>query len=144
MALEGIAALSLVCNVMQVIQYGGEVIEIVNQIHKMGGSIRMAELDVHATHVASATAALQASIQNARSRRKDKDGVALYDISQKCLTQANVLQECIASIPRGRRKRDIFGVALWVLRKRSNIDRIRQQLDMYQHDLDTRILVSLR
>lgn len=144
MALEGLAALGLVCNIMQVIRYGGEAVELINHIHKMEGSTRLTELDLHAAHVASAVETLQASMEIVGARRKDTDATELFDISQRCLTQAHDLQQSIASIPRGRRKRDIFGVAMWILRKKNIVDRIKQQLDIYQHDLDTRILVRLR
>lgn len=145
MALEGVAALSIACNVLQLIQEGKEAIKWVGEIYSKGRSIQIAEVEAHTGFVRSAVKALQRSSQKLSDRQwRDQNLSDLRDISEECLILANKLQECIASIPKSNQKRDFFSIALWVLRKKSKIGKIKRRLDVYQHDLDTRVLINLR
>ncbi|KAE9364918.1 hypothetical protein N431DRAFT_386847 [Stipitochalara longipes BDJ] len=89
--MEAVAALSIACNVMQVISFGHETISLCKRLHH-GGSLN-ADLEHNARHLSGLSESLRDSISAARTARPlTKEQNDLKAVAERCLEASTKLR----------------------------------------------------
>ena len=131
-------ALSLFCNIVQVVDFSTKVVKKCRELYKNGVSSENQEIEEMAKHLTDLHTNLDLT---------DRGGIDdLLDLGSKCSQTA---QELIAevrelSVNGPHRKRQIVGKTIKAIWKRSAIEDIQKRLENYRKLLDSRILVDLR
>ncbi|KAK1708297.1 hypothetical protein BDP67DRAFT_599630 [Colletotrichum lupini] len=154
--LEGIAGLSLACNVMQLISFGHEAISICRRIHESGSP--EPGLSEHAENLkaicdglekslgkrsASVTAVTPAAAAAAATKAPTMDE-RLLSLAAKCIKDARDLEAVIGSLsPSQPGKLRALGAVLKILWQKGKLERLKGSLDDAQRRMNTSILERL-
>lgn len=148
--MDAVAALSVVCGVIQIVDFGTKVVSKCREIHKTGTSSENRELVSMTTRLQDLSKAIgpyndQLHHSNLPAQLSDDDRDIL-ELARECSGTAD---ELVAELHKLQvqdpiRKRDAVKKTFKILWKKSTIDGIQNRLEKYQKTLDTRILINLR
>ncbi len=136
--MEPLATFSLVCGIIQIVEFSTKAVKQCREIHKNGSLSENEQIEDMARHLTELRTELDLGDQ---SNRDD-----VLDLGSKCSSTA---QELVAELeklkvkgPHGKIQgvRKMFQ-SVW---RRKAIDDIQKRLDEYRKILNTRILVDLR
>ena len=136
--MESLAAFSLVCGIIQVVDFSTKVAKRCHELYKHGATSENREIEEMAKHLTDLCNNLDL---------KDQGGVDdILELGLKCSSTAQTL---IGKLERLKvdgphRKRRAIWDGLENHMKRKGIDDIQKRLDEYQKLLDSTILVDLR
>ncbi|KAJ9657846.1 hypothetical protein H2198_004042 [Neophaeococcomyces mojaviensis] len=141
--METIAALSLACNVIQVVETGLKTAKFLKETYDKGSSQENKDLHDLSTRLSTATIDLQAAIQPlACSQSLTKDEAELLEIAKKCDRLANDLKQ--RAVPNtSARRRDRLKQSVKAYWNKDDVDEIRIRLERYQQTLHTRLLINM-
>lgn len=141
--MEPLVALSLACNVMQVILFGTETVRLCKRIYRTGSPD--ASLEEYGANLAQLSSSLGAQLQ-----RKPKPlqhwEQELLDISEKCEKAATDLQNTVSSLsiqgssPRWCATLKMSSKMIW---RRNHLVQREKSLSSYQRTMETGILVDI-
>lgn len=141
--MEAIAALSLACNVIQLVETSLKVANTFRLAYKDDSTQERREATRLSSDFSSAVGELQTSMQ----RPLNKNDNELNDIAQQCLDKAIKLQKILSSMaPPSSRRRDKIksGIIAKQLSLNGELKNMVAELQSLRKDFDTRVLVSLR
>ncbi|KAK1533011.1 uncharacterized protein CCOS01_04994 [Colletotrichum costaricense] len=151
--LEGIAGLSLACNVMQLISFGHEAISICRRIHESGSP--EPGLSEHAENLKAVCDGLETSLgkrptpvataaPTAAATRAPTMEKRLLDLAAKCVKNARDLEEEMKFLsPSQPGKLRALVAAPKILWRKRRLERLKGNLDDAQKVMDTSILERL-
>ena len=131
-------AFSLVCGIIQIIDYSTKVVRKCHELYRDGVSSENKEAEEMANHLTDLCAKLDSKDENV--------GKDLLDLGSKCSSTA---QELVAELEKLRingphRKRQSLNKSFKAMLKRNDMEKIQKRLEGYEKLLDSRILVDLR
>ena len=132
------AAFSLVCGIIQVIDFSSKVAKKCHELYRDGVSSEHKEAEEMASHLIDLRAKLELPDESV--------GKDLLDLGSKCSSTA---EELIAELEKlkidgSHTKRQVARKAFKIMRKGSSIDHIQKRLAEYEKHLDSRVLFELR
>ncbi|KAI3549389.1 hypothetical protein CSPX01_02497 [Colletotrichum filicis] len=151
--LEGIAGLSLACNVMQLISFGHEAISMCRRIHESGSP--EPGLSEHAESLKGVCGELENSLgkrptpvataaPTAAATRATKMEKRLLDLAAKCVKNAQDLEKEMKLVsPSQPGKLGALVAAPKILWRKKRLERLKRDLDDAQKVMDTSILERL-
>jgi hypothetical protein len=145
--MEAIAAFSVACNVIQVVDFGLRTVSKCREIYNQGTAIDHQDLDNTSKHLAEINEKLSTSIQNALTNKPlSKDEYELQELAFKCTRTASDLRDELDKLKIfGRRgKRAVLAKAWKSIRRNDTINKIKERLSDYERVLNTRLLLRLR
>ena len=136
--MESLAAFTLACGVIQVVDFSTKVAKKCHELYKDGVTSENRDIEEMAKHLTDLCNNLGL---------KDQGGVDdILDLGLKCSSTAQTLIEELEKLKVNgpHRKWQAVRTALETRSKRKVIDNIQKQLENYQKLLDSTILVDLR
>lgn len=144
--MEALVALSLACNIVQLVDFGLKVASKGHQIYLNGVTVKEEEYHATAQELSNFTHALTESIKNAGNRTAlSADDRDLYDLGEKCHSVAQELESELQRLPQvvnGGVKSSIYK-SLKLIRRSRKIQELNQKLLSCKNILDSGILVQL-
>ena len=136
--MDPITAFSLVCGIIQLVDFSSEVMKKCRELYKDGASSENKDLEEMATHLTSLCTNLDLTTQ--------EDMEELLDLGSKCSQTAQELAAALQKlkVDGPQRKRQVFGKAIKAIGMKNALKDIQKRLGDYQKLLDSRILVDLR
>ena len=144
--MDAIAAFGLACNVVQVVNFGMDVVSICRELYRGGSLSKYDHLEDMTNHLIGLRDALDSpTAQGKQNLRKCQDP-ALLDLAGKCSTTATELFAELQKlkINGSPKKRQVISRSARSLWKQSSINKIQTRLDEYKKILDSRILIGIR
>ncbi|MCJ1431145.1 hypothetical protein MMC27_000496 [Xylographa pallens] len=145
--MDPVTGIGLAASVIQLVTFSIDAAKICREAYQQGSVSEYSNLDYTTGHLASLTRTLQQSLQSSSTRSlvlasEEKD---LVDLAQKCHYCANKLQKELHKLHTQPRASALDAAqqtarAIW---KKSSIDRIYKQLQVYQSTLETSLLSRL-
>ena len=146
--MEALATLSLVCNILQLVDAAGKAYNVCHEIHTLGASIEDQRMSYTCEQLQEAYTALNASLKPITSTGSPvlPSQVDLSGLGSRCCETARALHEELLTL---RKKpdgglRESVKVFVKKKRKAKSIEQIKTRLDEYQKVLDTKLLIDLR
>lgn len=142
--MEPIAAFSLACGVIQVIDFSTKVLSQFREIYKNGSLSENETIESMAECLTTLRADLQPSTPSTGTQTAgDKD---LIQLSTKCSNMAKGLVAELQSLKVGSTgsRWEAMSVTFRNLKKKGTIDRMQKRLDECRKTLDTKVLADLR
>ena len=146
--MEALAALSLVCNILQLVDAAGKAYNVCHEIHTFGASIEDQRMTYTSEQLQEAYTALNTSLKRTSSTSSQvvPSQVDLSGLGSRCSETAKALHDELLAL---RKKpdggiRESVKVLVKKKRKARGIEQIKIRLDEYQKILDTQILIDLR
>ena len=132
------AAFSLLCGIMQVVEFSAKVVKKCRELYRDGVSSEYKEAEEMANNLTNLRAKLDFPDESA--------GKDLLDLGSKF---SDTAEELIAELEKLKvdgphRKRQVARKTFKIMLKGSPIDRIQKRLDEHRKHLDSKILVDLR
>ena len=132
------AAFSLVCGIIQVIDFSTKVVKKCHELYRDGVSSEKKDAEEMANYLTDLRGKLEFPDESV-----DKD---LLDLGSKCSSTA---QELVAELEKLKvngphRRQQSLNMSFKAFLKRNSMDKIQKRLEGYQRLLDSRILVDLR
>ena len=144
--MEALVALSLACNVVQLVDFGLKTISSFQEIYKVGATIEQQDFKATAQELATLSDDLRKSIQSVPTLIPHaRDDEELCQIAVKCRDQAAKLQfelKKLSQLPAGGLRSTVLKTWRSTF-KTGPINDIRNRLLDVQRVLDTKILVGL-
>ena len=142
--MESLAVLSVVCNVIQVVDFGLKSASLCKQIYEHGSSDEFTDLQISSSHLKHAATDLQKSIDTA-FKPITSGHYELWSIAQKCLELAQELHQETERLTRNDEKSWKRSILLTIktVKRKPAILAITDKLSNYQTLLQTRLLVQL-
>ena len=136
--MDPLTAFSLVCGIIQVIDFSTKVVKKCHELYRDGVSSEHKEAEEMANHLTDLRAKLDFPDESV--------GKDLLNLGSKCSSTAEELITELENmkVSGPHRKRQVARKTLKSMLKGSPIDRIQKRLDEYQKYLDSKILVDLR
>ena len=138
--MEAIAAFSLACNVIQVVDFGIKVASKSRELYRDGTTCESEDLQRTTDHLSQASASLGKSMKGAN----DKE---LETIATECRSAARELLLKLDDLKLGANKNSrgirAIGRAMKSIRKKDAIKQLQARLETCRRSLDTGILVHL-
>lgn len=149
--MDPLSAFSLACGVIQVVDFGLQVVSTARDLYKDGSNKNYDQLSEISKDFIVASSKLHQSLAttNAQSMTVvDRDDKALYELSKKCNDTAVKLRDELDKLTvtaTGKSRVLQAGVkTLLGFRKAGKLKDLGSTLEAYRRALDTQILVSLR
>ena len=146
--MEALAALSLVCNILQLVDAAGKAYNVCHEIHTLGASTEDQRVTYTSEQLEEAYTALNNSLSSPTNTGSQvlPSPVDLSDLGSQCYETAKALNEELLAL---RKKpdgglRDSVKAFVKKKKKANSIEQIKTRLDEYQKVLDTKILIDLR
>ncbi|KAL2669999.1 hypothetical protein Neosp_014878 [[Neocosmospora] mangrovei] len=142
--LEALAAFSLACNVMQVVEAAYKTVGTCKRIYQTGQPDPA--LSDYNKQLRSISGALETQL-NKTANPLSPDDIRLRDLAVRCTTIANGLQDQIASLSKSAGKGTIgssIRLAIKSRLKQSDLNRWEKDLAKAQSAMETQLLVGLR
>jgi uncharacterized phage infection (PIP) family protein YhgE len=141
--MEGFVALSLACNIFQVIQFGFESVSVIHQTYEKGRLDENVQLQYATTQLEQATQSLQScSSSSATTSHLPEEDKKLQDLASKYAAVAtNLLKELSALESKGDGFRDKLKKALISIWKRRDLDKLHRNLHDYQQILGSPLII---
>ena len=132
------AAFSLVCGIIQVIDFSTKVVKKCHELYREGVLSENKEAEEMANHLTDLRAKLEFPDESV-----DKD---LLDLGSKCSSTAKDLVAELEKlkVDERHRKRQSLNKSFKAIWKKNSMEKIQKRLEGYQKLLDSRILVDLR
>ena len=132
------AAFSLVCGIIQLVDFSTKVVKKCHELYRDGVSAENKEAEEMANHLTDPRAEIDFPDESV--------GKDLLDLGSKCSSTA---KELVAELEKmkvdgPRRKRQSLNKSLKAMLKRNDMEKIQKRLEGYQKLLDSKILVDLR
>lgn len=136
--MEAIAALSLACNVIQVLGVGHSAITLCKDIYKDGRDVRTSILQ-------ETSRQLNESMEDLKTSHSVACTDTLYSLSEKCQSTAQALQRELEAliIPAKSKTSLVLGQVLKSMVKAKHIAKLKEQLDEYEKVFNTQIMIHL-
>ncbi len=136
--MDPFTAFSLVCGIVQLVDFSTEVVEKCRELYKDGASSENKDLEKMATQLTGLCTNLDLTTQ--------EDTEELLHLGSKCSQTAQELVTALQKLKVGgpQRKRQVVGKAFKAIGMKSALNDIQKRLGGYQKLLDSRILVDLR
>ncbi|KAI9690104.1 MAG: hypothetical protein M1820_010009 [Bogoriella megaspora] len=142
--MDPLTALSLACNIAQVIEFGLKTISITRQTYRDGIADDLADLEVLSGHLGQATSSIRESLSGLDSRESlSQDDLEIRDLSDKCMNISSQLQGKIASLRSTGGRIDPLKRTVKSFLSRWTITKLQSVLSQYRTILETRILFRL-
>ena len=146
--MDPITGVGLAASVIQLLTFSIDAVKTCQELYQKGSLDDYSNLDYTTGHLAGLTNSLQRSLQSCdiRPRALSREEKDLVELAQKCEICAKTLQEELDKLQTQTRASTLKAVRLAVRawRKKSSIDKIKQQLQAYQSTLETSLLSRLR
>ena len=141
--MDAIAALSLACNVTQVVRFSMDVVSKCQELYREGSLSEYDHLEYMTNHLLDLRNALVSPTAQGNQPCQDQ---LLLDLVEKCAITARELSEELRKLKINgpHNKREVFRKSATSLWKKSSIERIQTRLDEYRKILDSRILLGIR
>ena len=141
--MDAIAALSLACNVTQLVRFSMDVVSKCQELYREGSLSEYDHLEHMTKHLLGLRNALESPTAQGNRPCQDQP---LLDLAEKCAITARELSEELLKLKINgpHNKRQIVRKSATSLWKKSSIDRIQTRLDEYRKILDSRILLGIR
>ncbi|KAL9088683.1 MAG: hypothetical protein Q9159_002934 [Coniocarpon cinnabarinum] len=144
--MEAAVAFSLAASVLSVTDFALKVITLCHNIYKDGCD--RPELVEYVAKFQTASTSLRYSLERPDiATVSDRNEMALYELSDKCIRSAHALDEELQKLRVCDRKGKIlnfFYVTLRTAFKAERIERLRREMQDYQRALDTNLLIDIR
>lgn len=142
--MEAIAAFSLACNVVQVVDFALKVSSKCKEIARTGSTIEIQDYENTSKQLAELTHSLNASI-NTTPKPLGKDDQDLLDLSRKCCRVASDLKLKLEELSvKNGKQRGTLGKAWKTFRDDRSIQDLHKRLKEYEQALNMRLLTRLR
>ena len=145
--MDPLTAFSLVCGVIQVVDFSTKTVAKCVEIYKEGSLPEYRDLEDLTKHLVEARAELDLSDVNQSMRTSaTPDEQSLLEIARQCSTTADQLVQKIDSlkIEGPHKKRQAIRKTVKLLWEKGEMKGIQKRLDGYRSALDTQILINLR
>ena len=144
--MDPLTALSLACNVLQIIELGATMVAKCKELYKHGALAEHQEVESMARHLTNLTTDMELpeSFSSAESVQQEDKGI--WTLAQQCSETANELIRELQKlgIQGTHRKRDAVRKAIKETWKQNPFESIQRRLEQYQRTLNTLILINLR
>lgn len=138
--MEALAALSMACNVFQVVSFAGEVISVAKNIRRSGTPDPT--LSSSAAQLNALSAQLETSIRNTTPVLPQTGAYAdLLAMARECGTASAEIQAELRSIATSRA--GALGKMTKALIKRGNLERLEQAMQQHRQVLESRLLADV-
>lgn len=136
---EAFAAISIACNIIQLVDYGRQAVSVCREIYANGEDVKTSELKETTEALRGALAEWRPPPASIRVRN-------LATTSRACFNVASELKKELDEIAiTGKRTLSkVLGASFKSMRKASHIQKLKGQLKEYQDVMNTQILVQLR
>ena len=144
--MDAIAAFSLACNVVQVVNFSMDVVSICRELYRGGSLSKYDHLEDMTNHIIGLRDALDSPTAQGNQNLGECQDKALLDLAEKCSTTATELFAELQKlkINDSPRKRQVITKSARSLWNQRSIDKIQIRLDEYRKILDSRILIGIR
>ena len=144
--MDAIAAFSLACNVVQVVNFSMDVVSICRELYRGGSLSKYDHLEDMTNHLIGLRDALDSPTAQGNQNLRECQDKALLDLAEKCSTTATELFAELQKlkINDSPRKRQVITKSATSLWNQRSIDKIQIRLDEYRKILDSRILIGIR
>ena len=144
--MDAIAAFSLACNVVQVVDFSMDVVSICRELYRDGSLSEYDHLEHMTNHLIGLRNALESPMAQGNQNIGQCQDQALLDLAEECSTTAKELfgelqKLKINGTPNKRQVIRKSAKSLW---KKSTVEKIQTRLDEYRKILDSRILIGIR
>lgn len=139
--MSGLEALGLVCNIIQLVEFGGTTISLCRQIHENG------KPDLNVADLSESLSGASNSLKKTLTKRhgtSSPDDLALQETADKCVKIADALHLEMQSLSvppgkKGMRSSIRFGFkTLW---RKNHLEKLEKDLKNIQSAMDTQLLV---
>jgi hypothetical protein len=149
MIMDPLTALSLACNVIQIVSFSHEIFTLANQIAKDGSPD--ANLAENATHLSELSQNLQESLQSQKAKPLTEQQQRLQKVAQKCLKASKDLTEELDKItwkpgPEGsnsKTQRKAVSQAWKTWWRKSKIEKLQKEMAEIERIMQSSILADL-
>ena len=144
--MDAIAAFSLACNVIQVVQFSMDVVSTCRELYREGSLSKYDHLEYMTNHLIGLRNALDSTTVQGNQNIGQCQDQALLDLSEKCSTTAKELSGELQrlKINGPHNKRQVIRKSAKSLWRKNSIERIQTRLDEYRKILDSHILLGIR
>ena len=144
--MDAIAAFSLACNVVQVVNLSMDVVSICRELYRGGSLSKYDHLEHMANHLIDLRTALDSPTAQGNQNLGQCQDQVLLDLAEKCSTTAKELSGELQKLKINgpHNKRQVIRKSAKSLWKKNSIERIQTRLDEYQKILNSRILIGIR
>ena len=147
--MDPLTALSLACNVIQIVSFSHEIFTLANQIAKDGSPD--ANLAENATHLSELSQNLQDSLQSQKAKSLTEQQQRLQKVAQKCLKASKDLTEELDKItwkpgPEGsnsKTQRKAVSQAWKTWWRKSKIEKLQKEMAEIERIMQSSILADL-
>ena len=142
--MDPLSALSLACNVMQVISFCHETISLCKRLHREGSSYP--DLDDFAAHLSSLSSTLHDSIDTKKSNgRLDEQEKELQLVAKESYVASISLQAELAKVSNvaGGSHRAAFKATMKTIWRKNTLDRLEQTMLANQKLLESKLLQQI-
>ncbi len=144
--MEGIAALSMACNVLQIIDYSQKVIKTCREIHERGSTQEHQAISENVAHLVLASKTVQDELKAVPAAQPVLPiQKSLVSLAKKCIDIANRLQQELNQLMVSTSK-GILGTAKQTIKTlwSPKIAALRRDLANCQSDLQNQVIVKTR
>ena len=147
--MDPLTALSLACNVIQVIDFSAKIVTNCKELYENGASAKNKEIEFMAKYLASVSTDLklpETSPSAESAQQVCQEDEKLQKLAQRCSETANELicELQKLAIQGTHRKRDAILTAVKGTWNKTVIEGIENRLEQHRKTLDTLILIDLR
>ena len=147
--MDPLTALSLACNVIQVIDFSAKIVTKCKELYKDGASAKNKDIESMAKYLANISTDLkipETSLSADSAQQECQEDEQLLKLAQQCSETANELicELQKLAIQGTRRKRDAVLKAVKETWNETIIESIENRLQQHRKTLDTLILIDLR
>ena len=146
---EGLAALSLVCNILQVAEFAHGILSKGREIYKAGHGAEPTNyvLEKCSKQLVQKNAALKQAIQeSAKLKDPDTEDIALTDLAQECNKEAiNLIGKLSSLRVHGSGSRiDSIRSALKAVMKKDEINEMAERMKAYQDQINAHLIQNIK
>ncbi|KAL8846978.1 MAG: hypothetical protein Q9221_007964 [Calogaya cf. arnoldii] len=146
--MEGLAALSVVANIIQLTDATAKAFNVCHQVYTQGASINDARMMKTSAELSQAYTALNDSLRpdTKPSHTYSSSGVDLTSLGLRCCKSATALNNELQSLnksPGGGFRKTVSGLFLKA-RKAERIHQLKHSLDEYQKVFNSKLLIDIR
>ena len=141
--MEGVAAFSVACNIMQTIQFSMAAAELCKDLYK--GSSPDKDLESHCARLREAADSLRPAGLTTTAGQKPEQ--QLQEVAKILITTADEIQKELNKLKTSSQRLGLqaaWNTGRYILRTKSKIDRLHLSLERSKTVMETQVLISLR
>ncbi|KAL8797253.1 MAG: hypothetical protein Q9182_007218 [Xanthomendoza sp. 2 TL-2023] len=145
--MEPISVLSLVANIVQLVDAAAKAVSICHEIYALGASIDDSRIKYTTGQLLDSYSTLEVSLNQNRSITYSisGNGANLKHLASRCIETAKTLQMELAALEKspGGGRREALSKSLLKKRKAKELEKLKRRLDEYQKALDSKLIIEI-